>query len=227
MLPVADLASKINVKFSDVTLLELALIHRSAINETKDRTHNERLEFLGDAVLELIVTEFLYDKFPNEPEGVLTSQRSALVKGDHLAQVARRLEVGDYLRMSRGEERGGGRDKDYLLANAVEAIIGAIYLDQGYDVAKQFISKNILVDMDEILAKNLHIDAKSYFQECAQEKMSVTPTYKLISEEGPDHDKIFTMGAYLADKLISSGKGGSKQSAEQEAAKSAILEMKW
>lgn len=227
MLSATDLAQKIGIKFTDISLLELALVHRSAVNETKDRTHNERLEFLGDAVLELVVTEFLYAKFPEKPEGELTNHRSALVKGDHLAQVARRLGVGEYLHMSRGEERGGGREKDYLLANAVEAVIGAIYLDQGYEVAKQFIAKNILVDMDEILANNLHIDAKSYFQECAQEKVSVTPIYKLLDEEGPDHDKTFTMGAYLGDKLIASGKGGSKQTAEQEAAKSAILEMKW
>jgi len=227
MLSATDLAQKIGVKFANISLLELALVHRSAVNETKDRTHNERLEFLGDAVLELVVTEFLYAKFPEKPEGELTNHRSALVKGDHLAQVARRLGVGEYLRMSRGEERGGGREKDYLLANAVEAVIGAIYLDQGYGSAKQFIAKNILVDMDEILEKNLHIDAKSYFQECAQEKVSVTPIYKLLDEEGPDHDKTFTMGAYLGDKLIASGKGGSKQTAEQEAAKSAIIEMKW
>lgn len=227
MLPASDLAQKINVKFSDVSLLELALIHRSYINESGDRIHNERLEFLGDAVLELVVTEFLYAKFPDQPEGELTSQRSALVKGDHLAQVARRLEIGEYLRMSRGEERGGGREKDYLLANAVEAIIGAIYLDQGYEVAKVFITQNILIDMEEILANNLHVDSKSYFQETAQEKRSITPTYKLIKEEGPDHDKIFTMGAYLEDELIASGTGGSKQSAEQEAAKSAILKMQW
>lgn len=227
MTSATDLAKKIDVKFSDISLLELALVHRSSVNETKTRAHNERLEFLGDAVLELVVTEFLYHQFPDKPEGELTSQRSALVKGDHLAQVARRLEIGDYLRMSRGEERGGGREKDYLLANAVEAIIGAIYLDQGYTVAQKFITDSILVDMEEILANNLHVDAKSYFQECAQEKISVTPIYKLLDEEGPDHNKIFTMGAYLGDKLIASGKGGSKQSAEQEAAKSAILEMHW
>jgi len=227
MLPIQDFASKINLKFNDISLLELALIHRSHINENKDRAHNERLEFLGDAVLELVVTEFLYNKFPEKPEGDLTSQRSALVKGNHLAQVARRIEVGEYLCMSRGEERGGGRDKDYLLANALEAIIGAIYLDQGYANAQTFISKYILVDIDEILAKNLHIDAKSYFQECAQEKMSITPVYKLMDENGPDHEKNFTMGAYLGEQFVASGKGSSKQSAEQEAAKSAILKMQW
>lgn len=229
MKPATLLADQLGLQFNDITLLELALIHRSYINESKAEKpqHNERLEFLGDAVLELAVTRHLYDHYPNSPEGILTSHRSALVKGEHLSAVARRLGVGDYLRLSRGEESGGGREKDYLLANAIEAIIGAIYLDQGYSAAEKFIQDNILIDLQTIIEQKLYIDSKSLFQEIAQDKKSITPSYSTLREEGPDHNKTFTMGAYLDHNLIAEGTGSSKQAAEQDAAATALKNLKW
>lgn len=229
MTNLSDFQKKIGVKFKNQDLLALAFIHRSYINENKSEQiqHNERLEFLGDAVLELVTTEFLYERFPEKPEGELTNHRSALVKGVHLAKVARKIGVGEFLQMSKGEEASGGRKKDYLLANAVEAIIGAIYLDKGYKESKKFIEKYILVSIDEILEKKLHVDAKSNFQEISQEKRGITPTYEVISEEGPDHNKKFTMGAYIGEEKIAEGKGSSKQTAEQDAARNALVKLNW
>jgi ribonuclease-3 len=187
---------------------------------------NERLEFLGDAVLELIVTEYLYLNYPN-PEGELTNWRSALVKGEMLAKISQELELGEHLYLSHGEENSGGREKDYLLANTFEAIIGVIYLELGYEKAKKFIEKFLLVHLESILEKGEHIDSKSKFQEIAQEKVGVTPVYQLVHDEGPDHDKMFTMGAYIEDRIVGKGKGSSKQAAEQKAAEDALMRLKW
>jgi len=213
---------------NDDKMLQQVFIHRSYVNEHKKEKleHNERLEFLGDAVLELITTEFLYKNFPN-PEGELTNWRSALVKGETLAKVAAELSLGDHLMLSKGEEKSGGRSKDYILANTLEALIGYIYLKGGYDKAQLFIHKHILVRLQQILDENLHIDGKSFFQETSQELLGITPVYKLVKEEGPDHNKNFTVGAYLNDELIGTGMGSSKQAAEQEAAHDALVKKGW
>lgn len=207
----------------------MAFVHRSYLNEhkTSQLESNERLEFLGDAVLELVSTEYLYQKYPDRPEGDLTNWRSALVKGEMLAKVARELELGEYLFLSKGEEKSGGREKDYLLANTFEALIGVIYLELGYEKAKDFITRFLLVHLDYILAAGAHIDSKSRLQELAQEKVGITPAYKLEHEEGPDHDKLFTMGAYLGDRMVGKGAGNSKQAAEQRAAQDALGRLKW
>jgi len=222
------LEEKIGIKFKSHDLLKVAFVHRSYLNEHKDTKleHNERLEFLGDAVLELIVTEYLYLNFPN-PEGELTNWRSALVKGEMLAKIARQLNIGEYLQLSHGEEKSGGREKDYLLANTFEALIGVIYLELGYEKAKKFVTKFLLVNLDEILKTGAHIDAKSKFQELSQDKVGITPAYKLLHDEGPDHDKKFTMGAYIGEKLVGKGVGSSKQIAEQKAAEDSLERLKW
>ena len=178
-------------------------------------------------MLELVVTDFLYKSYPSKGEGILTNWRSALVKGKHLAEIAQKLDLGIYLYLSRGEERSGGRKKNYILANTLEALIGAIYLDKDYDAVHAFIDEFILFKLGTILEKGLHIDSKSRFQEICQEVMEATPEYRLISEEGPDHNKIFTMGAYIGDELIAEGSGSSKQKAEQLAADAALKEKKW
>ena len=224
-----ELEKKINVSFNDINLVDTAFVHKSYMNEHHDlkSQHNERLEFLGDAVLELVVTDYLYKKYPNEEEGVLTNWRSALVKGKHLAEIASELDLGLFLYLSRGEERSGGRKKNYILANTLEALIGAIYLDQDYKKAHNFIDTFILKRLEEILKKGLHIDAKSRFQEVAQEVLGITPEYKLVKEEGPDHNKIFVMGAYLGTEFVAEGNGSSKQKAEQEAAAAALKKNNW
>lgn len=224
----SDLEAGISVDFKDKNLLSLAFIHKSYVNEHPiQKGYNERLEFLGDAVLELSVTDYLYRSFPGQPEGQLTSWRSALVKGKNLAAVSRTLGLGEYLLLSRGEELSGGRDKDYILANTTEALIGAIYLDQGYSVANDFILKNIVVLLDEIVQKGLNVDPKSKVQELAQDKFGLTPTYELIKEGGPDHDKIFVMGVYFGKRLAGKGSGSSKQDSEQSAAADALKNEKW
>lgn len=222
------LEKQIGFKFKDYHLLRHAFVHRSYLNEHKDSEleHNERLEFLGDAVLELVVTEYLYKNFPN-PEGDLTNWRSALVKGEMLAKVSRQLHLGDYLFLSHGEEKSGGREKDYLLANTFEALIGVIYLELSYAKAKKFITEFLLVHLDEILKTGSYIDAKSKFQEIAQEKVGITPNYHLKHEEGPDHSKVFTMVAFIGERMVGKGKGGSKQIAEQKAAEDALKRLKW
>lgn len=224
----SDLIAKIGLTENDDNLLNQVFIHRSYVNEHKSENlnSNERLEFLGDAVLELITTEYLYRNF-DKSEGELTNWRSALVKGPTLAEVAQELELGKYLKLSKGEEKSGGREKDYLLANTVESLIGYIYLQGGYAKAQLFIHRFILVRLQNILEKNLHIDSKSYFQETAQEVMGVTPTYDVLGEEGPDHKKTFTMGVYLEGELIATGKGTSKQIAEQDAARNGLLKKGW
>jgi len=225
---IESLAKKIGVKFDNVELLRQAVTHRSYLNENRDYAleHNERLEFLGDAVLELIITEHLYNNYKN-PEGELTSWRSALVNGEMLAHVAQEIGVEKYLLMSRGEAKDKGRARQYLLANALEAIIGATYLDQGYDVTKKFVLKNVAIRLKEILEKKLYLDPKSYFQEKAQENNKVTPSYRVIKEWGPDHDKHFVVGVYLADELIAEGEGNSKQEAQREAARLGLEAKKW
>lgn len=218
-----DLEKRLGVEFSDSKLLETALTHRSFVNENRgsDQTHNERLEFLGDAVLELVVTEYLYNTY-QEPEGVLTNWRSALVKTSALSEVATRLGLNDYIRLSRGEKHGSDRARHQILANTTEAVIGAIYLDQNYDVVKKFITKHIISMLPAILESGSWQDAKSKLQEVAQEKYGFTPIYKVLSEEGPDHDKIFSIGVYVGNEKQGEGTGSSKQAAQQAAATDAL-----
>ena len=204
------------------------MTHRSYLNENKNHHHhhNERLEFLGDAVLELVVTEYLYESFDNA-EGDLTAWRASLVNGEMLSQVAREIGIEEFLLMSKGEAKDTGKARNYLLANAMEAIIGALYLDQGYTGAKEFILKYITVHISEILEKKLYLDPKSYFQEKAQEFANITPHYKLLSESGPDHDRIFTVGVYLNHEEIAQGMGRSKQDAQRAAAQSGLEKKNW
>jgi len=220
---------KLEVIFKNKSLLETAFVHKSYVNEHAEegKDHNERLEFLGDAVLELVSTKHLFKNYPNQTEGEMTSFRSALVKGNHLALISRELGLGEFLFLSNGEEHSGGREKNYILANTLEAVIGAIYLDHGYASADNFIKKHILTKLDEIIEKGLHVDAKSRFQEICQERELLTPHYELLQEEGPDHNKNFVMGAYINDQLIAEGKGKSKQRAEEDAAKNALKIKGW
>lgn len=220
------LERKIRVKFKNKELLHTVFVHKSYINEHKKeiKEDNERMEFLGDAVLELVTTEYLYETFTDTGEGKLTSFRSALVKGKHLAKVARELKLGEYLLLSHGEEKSGGHDKDFLLANTLEALIGAIYLDRGFKTAHKFIGTFILTNLSEILRKGLHVDSKSLFQELAQDRLNITPIYNVLSQSGPDHNKVFEVGAFIGEELVGKGKGSSKQNAEQEAAKDALKE---
>lgn len=220
------LQEKIGVTFSNKDLLFQAFIHRSYMNETanKELAHNERLEFLGDAVLELVVTEYLYKTFP-DPEGVLTNWRSSIVKGEVLAVVAGQLGYGDLLLLSRGEEKSGGRARNLILANTFEAVIGAIYLDKGYNEASKFIHTFLITLLPEIIEKRLFIDPKSHLQERIQESMSVTPSYKVIKEVGPDHDRTFTVAVAAGTKEIAIGTGSSKQRAEQNAAAEALKKL--
>ena len=219
----------IGIEFKNKDLLKQAFTHRSYLNEHRDTEliHNERLEFLGDAVLELIVTEYLYAKFSNQTEGDLTSYRSALVKAETLSEEALKMGMNDYLLLSKGEAKDIGRARQIILANTIEALIGAIFLDQGYDMAKYFISKYIFHLIDAIVENQAWIDAKSKFQEQAQENDGVTPLYKMVREEGPDHDKKFTIAVYLGKELIAEGDGKSKQEAEQMAASSALKIKGW
>lgn len=229
MLDQTKLENSLNIYFKNPELLKQAFIHSSYVNEanSKDLESNERLEFLGDAILEMASTVFLYNKFPALPEGELTALRSALVRGNNLAEVSLKLGLGEHLFLSKGEEISGGRTKKYILANVAEALIGAIFLDQGYQISADFITKHILSNADILFEQGLHIDSKSKFQEKSQEIENCTPEYKLIQELGPDHDKVFEMGVYLNEKLIATGKGSSKQKAEQEAAKAGLLAKKW
>jgi len=225
----SKIEENIGIIFNNKELLKVALTHRSFINENRDvnRPHNERLEFLGDAVLELITTRFLFDKYPDVTEGDLTSYRTGLVNTYTLARVAQDLNVNNFLYLSKGESKDTGRARQFILANALEAVIGAIYLDQGYDKAEEFISNKILPLTDEIVENKLWQDAKSRFQEMAQEKESVTPSYEILNTEGPDHQKVFTVGVFLGDEKIAEGAGESKQEAEQMAAEKAIKAKGW
>src|SRR4051812_4442937 len=201
MTDISQLEEQLKIKFNDPTLLERAFVHRSYLNEHPKLglEHNERMEFLGDAVLELAVTDYLYNTYPN-PEGDLTNWRSALVKTESLSAVAEELELGQYLKLSRGEAKGNDRSRALISANCVEALIGAIYLDQGLDVASEFIGANITAKLPAILKAGTWVDPKSRFQEIAQEEEGHTPVYKVLEESGPDHDKIFIMGVYVGDK---------------------------
>ncbi len=223
------LQTLLKVKFKDTGILLSAVTHRSYLNEHRDATwdHNERLEFLGDAVLELAVTDFLYKKYPDKPEGELTAVRAALVNTVSLASASERLGINEYLLMSKGEAKDVGRARQYILANVFEATIGAIYMDQGYDQARDFIADRLFEKTDEIVKDRLWQDAKSRFQELAQEYASVTPTYETLSQEGPDHDRVFTVGVKLRNELVAEGKGRAKQEAEQDAAEKAIEAKGW
>lgn len=217
---IEELEKNLNIVFKNKELLETAVTHRSYLNEhRKVAEHNERLEFLGDAVLELIVSDFLFRKFNDRAEGELTSFRSALVRTDSLALTAKDLKIGEYIKLSRGEEDSGGREKDYLLANAFEAVLGSIYLDQGYDVCKKFIEQFLLPKIDDIVEYRLDIDNKTKIQELAQSVYKSTPTYEVTDEQGPDHDKVFTVVVKIDGKIIGEGSGSSKQRAEEQAAK--------
>ena len=229
MKEIKEFEKEIGIEFKNKGLLRQAFTHRSYLNENRGFKggHNERLEFLGDAVLELVTTHFLYEEYPEKNEGEMTSIRSALVNAENCAEVARQLNVNEYLLLSRGESKDTGRARTYILANTLEAIIGAIYLDQGYDASKDFIIKYITPITPKIVSEGLWMDSKSKFQEKAQEYESVTPFYKTMKEVGPDHDKIFTVGVFLRDTLIAEGEGDSKQSAEQKAARKALRERGW
>lgn len=213
----------LGVTFNDIGLLLIAFTHRSYVNEHKKtaQEHNERLEFLGDAVLELISTEYLYANY-SEPEGVLTNWRSALVRTESIGAAATRYGFEPYLRLSRGEKRGTDRARAQILANAYESVVGAIYLDQGYDAAKQFIHRTLLVTFDTILKTGSWQDPKSQLQELVQSLDAHTPIYKVISEEGPDHDKIFKVGVFVDGKLLGEGMGPSKQAGQVAAAQQAL-----
>lgn len=228
---IEQLSKKIGVEFHDITLLRTACTHRSYLNENKvsGMEHNERLEFLGDAVLELVVTSYLFRKYTKKQEGDLTAFRSAIVNTISLIKVAEHLGLNDFILLSKGEAKDTGRARSVILANAVEAVIGAIYIDQGYNSAANFISGHVLevIDIEEIVKKKSWIDAKSRFQEMAQEKQGTTPSYKTLNETGPDHDKKFTLGVFLKDIQVASGSGQSKQEAEQQAAEKALEIKGW
>jgi ribonuclease-3 len=219
----------LEVDFADTQILLSAITHRSYLNEHREATweHNERLEFLGDAVLELVVTDFLFKTYPDKPEGELTAIRAALVNTNSLAAASERMGINKFLLMSKGEAKDEGRARQYILANVFEACIGAIYLDQGYAVARNFIAKRLFDYTEEIIHKRLWQDAKSRFQELSQEHASITPNYETLSQEGPDHDRIFTVGVFLRQEKVAEGKGRSKQEAEQQAAQAAVLAKGW
>lgn len=219
----------LEVSFRDKNHLLTAITHRSYLNEHREavQEHNERYEFLGDAILELVVTDFLFHKYPEKPEGELTALRAALVNTVSLAEVSTTLGVNDFLLLSKGEERDTGRARQYILANTFESLIGALYLDQGYDAAKEFIARNLFDRTERIAEKRLWQDAKSRFQELAQEHVGITPSYETLSQTGPDHDRVFTVGAFLGSEKVAEGKGRSKQEAEQAAALKAAETKGW
>ena len=229
MIQFSNFEKKIKVFFKDKDLLKQSFTHRSYINENSAATlsHNERLEFLGDAVLELIVTDFLYKKYPHYTEGKLTAFRSALVNAVIISEIASQIGMNDYLLLSKGEAKDFGKARQYILANTYEAFIGAMYLDQGYDAVDKFVIETLLPKTSEIVNKKLWRDAKSLVQEKAQEFMSITPLYKVLHQSGPDHDKHFTVGIYFGTDLIADGKGQSKQEAEQNAALNALKLKNW
>lgn len=219
----------IGTSFINKELLTQAFTHRSYLNENQSfkLSHNERLEFLGDAVLELVVTEYLYKKYPTKTEGELTSYRAALVNTVSISDAARELNMGDYLLLSKGEAKDTGRARQSILANTFEAVLGAIYLDKGYNEARDFVSVNLIPKIEKIVQKNLWRDSKSLFQEKAQEHDGITPAYQLISEVGPDHDKQFTVGVFIGSNKVAEGVGHSKQEAEQDAAEKGLEAKKW
>lgn len=225
----SGLEERISLKFNNQDLLLQALTHRSYLNENPSFRlgHNERLEFLGDAVLELVVTERLYDQFPEKPEGEMTSLRAALVNSKMLSEVSVDLGINDFLMLSRGEAKDIGRARQYILANAFESLVGALYLDQGYGASGEFIGRVLMPKLDDVLEKKLYRDPKSLFQEEAQERAGITPTYEVVREWGPDHDKHFIIGVYLGKELIAEGEGPSKQAAQEEAARNGLRVKNW
>lgn len=226
----SKLEKTINYTFSNPDLLKQSMVHRSYINEHPEFAlgHNERLEFLGDAVLEIIVTEYLFHTYPDTPEGELTDWRASLVNAKMLAQIAQELKLEENLYLSRGEAKDtNSKARYYILANAMEALIGALYLDGGNEVAKAFINTFILSHFKHILENHLYLDPKSRFQEKAQEIIGITPHYKVLSESGPDHNKIFEVGLYLEEEMIAIGRGSSKQEAQVEAAAQGLTNKNW
>lgn len=226
----SQLEKIIGVVFENKDLLKQSVVHRSYLNEHPSfgLYHNERLEFLGDAVLEIIVTEYLFHTYPDQDEGDLTNWRASLVNAKMLAKVANKIGLEKYLYLSRGESKdANSKARQYILANAVEALIGGIYLDQGLRPAKKFIKNNIISELDGILTNKLYLDPKSAFQEKAQEQFGITPHYRVISETGPDHDKIFEVGLYVGEELVSKGKGSSKQEAQVDAAQNGLTKKNW
>jgi len=223
------LEKQLNLKFKNKDLLVQAFCHRSYLNENPNSNleQNERLEFLGDAVLELIVTEYLFEKYPKKPEGELTNWRAALVNAKMLLETANELGLNDYLLLSKGEKKETGKARQYILANTFEALIGAAYLDLGYKKCRDFIKKNLIIKLPEIIEKGLFKDTKSRFQEEAQERTGITPTYKVVREWGPDHFKHFIVGVFLNNELVAEGEGSSKQEAEVEASKNALEIKGW
>src|SRR3989338_4798237 len=225
----SELEEKIGIKFKQPNYLVQALVHRSYLNENRafPLGHNERLEFLGDAVLELVVTEFLFENYLN-PEGELTNWRAALVNAKMCAQVANEIGLEQYLFLSHGESKDAGtKAREYILANVMESLIGAIYIDQGWEVVEQFITRWIITKLPVVLEEGLWMDPKSRFQESAQEIIGITPTYRVLSEDGPDHAKQFVVGVYLDKEKVAEGGGGSKQEAQVEAAENALKVKKW
>lgn len=225
----SKLEQSLEIKFDDIDLLRQAMVHRSYINEHPSFSlkNNERLEFLGDAVLELAVTDSLFENYPDKPEGDLTNWRASLVNAKMLSEVASDLGINDYLYLSRGESKDTGKARRYILADAFEALIGAIYLDQGLEAARSFIKTNLLPKLPHILQYKLYLDSKTKFQEAAQDKAGITPSYKVLEESGPDHAKRFRIGVFLENELMAEGEGSSKQEAQTEAAAKALLEKGW
>src|SRR3989344_1431346 len=228
MKEISKLEEKLGIKFNNQDLLKQAFVHRSFLNENPDfeLQHNERLEFLGDAVLELAVTKHLYKSYPN-PEGDLTSWRAALVNSKMLAKIAEETGFNDFLLLSRGETKDMGKARQVIMANAVEAFIGALYLDKGFEEAEQFVVTHILKELPGIISQQLYRDAKSHFQEEAQDRAGITPTYEVLDEWGPDHAKHFVVGVYLGEELVAKGEGSSKQEAQTDAAEKGLAAKGW
>lgn len=223
------LEKELKISFKNKDLLIQAFVHRSYLNENPGFRlfHNERLEFLGDAVLELVVTEYLFQNYPEKLEGELTNWRAALVNAKMLAKIAKELGFNDFLLLSQGEAKEVGKARQYILANAFEAFIGSLYLDQGYQSCKNFIKKYLIKELPYIIEARLFKDAKSLFQEEAQERVGITPIYKVLKEWGPDHAKHFIIGVFLNEEMVAKGEGSSKQEAEEEAAKKALEAKRW
>jgi ribonuclease-3 len=225
----SKLEKKLGIKFKNKDYLVQAFCHRSYLNENPKfhLDHNERLEFLGDAVLELVITEYLYQNYPKRPEGELTNWRAALVNAKMLSQISQKLGFNEFLLLSRGEAKEMGKGRQYILANSFESFIGALYLDQGYEPCKDFLRAHLIKELPSILSNELFKDAKSRFQEEAQERVKITPIYKVLEEWGPDHAKHFIVGVFLADELVAKGDGSSKQEAEEQAAKIGLQTKNW
>ena len=224
-----ELQKKLGIKFKNEDLLRQAFVHRSYLNENPafELGHNERLEFLGDAVLELVVTEYLYKNYPDLAEGEMTNLRAALVNAQMLSQISDRLGFNEYLYLSRGEAKETGRGRQYILANTFESFVGSLYMDLGYDASKKFIYENLIPELKNIIENKLWRDAKSLFQEAAQERAGITPTYEVLSESGPDHAKKFVIGVYLNEELVAQGEGSSKSEAQQQSAENALKIKNW